>query len=189
MPNWCNNTITITGGANTIRNLWEEAQTAIKDEDGKGSFGLLSAMAPEPDYSVTEVAPAVGEEKIMSDWWDWRVTNWGTKWDVGDDGLEFEDHGDGTATIRGWFDSAWSPPLEAFNTFCEDMDGVYAEIYYHEPGMTFVGYWDSEGSDDHYDYGAATSGTIRDVIPEYLDDHFDISGDMEMWEEEEKENV
>ena len=189
MPNWCNNTITITGGANTIRNLWEEAQTAIKDKDGKGSFGLLSAMAPEPDYEVTEVAPAVGEEKIMSDWWDWRVTNWGTKWDVDDDGLEFEDHGDGTATIRGWFDSAWSPPLEALNTFCEDMDGVYAEIYYHEPGMTFVGYWDSEGSDDHYDYSDATSTTIRDVIPEYLDDHFDISGDMEMWEEEEKENV
>ena len=117
------------------------------------------------------------------------MERWGTKWDIDDDGLEFEDHGDGTATIRGWFESAWAPPIAALNTFCEDMDGVYAELFYHEPGMTFVGCWDSEGGDDYYEYDGADSKTIRDTIPEYLDDAFDISGSMEMWEEEEAENV
>ena len=69
------------------------------------------------------------------------------------------------------------------------MDGVFCELYYHESGMTFVGCWSSEGADDYYEYGGADSKTVRDIIPEYLDEAFDISGSMEMWEEEEAENV
>ena len=41
------------------------------------------------------------------------------------EGLEFTDNKDGTAEITGWFDSAWAPPIGAYEKFCEDMDGVY----------------------------------------------------------------
>ena len=44
--------------------------------------------------------------------------------------------------------------------------------------MCFVGCWDSEGGDDYYEYEKA------DDIPDYLDDHFGISEQLEMWEEE-----
>ena len=39
MPNWCNNTITIKGQTETIRQLWDDAQAAE---------GLLEAMVPTP---------------------------------------------------------------------------------------------------------------------------------------------
>jgi len=166
MPNWCNNTITIQGSTETLKTLWEEAQTAgsYTNDDGEtvSQFGLLSAMVPEPKEL------AASEDDVMPAWYGWRVSNWGTKWDIGDDGLEFEDNGDGTASITGWFDSAWAPPIEALNTFADDMDGVSIELFYHEPGMCFVGYYSSEGGDDYYEYES------RDDIPEYLMDHFGL---------------
>ena len=183
MPNWCNNTITIKGQTETVKNLWESATA----EDG----GLLSAMVPQPEDmfhgNLGEKERKECEEKGIPNWYDWNIANWGVKWDVGTEGLEFTDHGDGTASITGWFDSPWGPPIEAYNTFCEDMDGVYLEAFYEESGMCFVGCWDSEGGDDYYDYAEATSNTIRDTVPDYLVDHFELDQRLAEWEDEEEE--
>ena len=159
MPNWCSNTFTIKGDVDSLRPLWE----ATQQEDNPQ---FLEAIAP------------IGE-------WEYgnAVDTWGTKWDVNTDGMEFEDHGDGTATLHGFFDSAWSPPIEAFNTLAGDLDSCYIELYYFEPGMAFVGYWSSEGGDDHYeiDPDAEDMG-----IPEYLEEHFNVA-DWFAPEEEEEE--
>ena len=159
MPNWCNNSLTITGDIDTVSQL--------KPVLEKGE-GLLEAIKP------------IGE-------WEYgtAVEAWGTKWDVSTEGLEFIDNKDGTAEITGWFDSAWAPPIEAYNTFCEDMDGVYLEAFYEEPGMCFVGCFDSEGGDDYYEYGDATSKTIKDIVPDYLVEHFALDERMAEWEEDE----
>ena len=174
MPNWCNNSITIKGSTETIKQLWEDANQ--EGEDG----GLLNAMVPMPKELEGTTAPSDGPN-----WYDWCVSNWGTKWDVSLEGLEFTDNGDGTAEIDGYFDSAWSPPIDAYSTFCDDMDGVYLEAYYEEGGMCFVGYWDSEGADDHYDYSGATSDTVRNMIPEYLVDYYALDERLADYEAEE----
>jgi hypothetical protein len=175
MPNWCNNSITIKGSTETIKQLWEDARSGEE-------FGLLNAMVPMPNELEGTTAPSDGPN-----WYDWRVENWGTKWDIDDTGLEFTDNGDGTAEISGWFDSAWSPPIDAYSKFCDDMDGVYLEAYYQESGMCFVGYWDSEGADDHYEYDGATSDTVRNMIPEYLVDYYALDEQLAEWEDEEDE--
>jgi hypothetical protein len=183
MPNWCNNTITISGQTETIKNLWEEATA----EDG----GLLSAMVPMPKELEGTTSPSPeGQTKVVdgyTNWYDWSVSRWGTKWDVSTEGLEFKDNGDGTAEITGWFDSAWAPPLGAYEKFCDDMDGVYLEAYYDETGMVFCGYWSNEGGDDYYEYGEATSETIRDIVPDYLVDEFALDERLAEWEEMEME--
>ena len=186
MPNWCNNSITIKGSTDTIKTLWDEA-TAEGDDNG-----LLNSMVPMPEELEGTTSPSQLSEEEQTellrkygaaDWYQWRVNNWGTKWDVSTEGLEFTDNGDGTAEITGWFDSAWAPPIDAYNTFCEDMDGVYLEAYYEEGGMCFVGYWDSEGADDHYDYSDFTSDNIRDNIPEYLVDEYALDERLAEYEE------
>ena len=138
MPNWCNNSITIQGPTETVKTLWEEAKTA-----DNGSFGLLNAMVPMPK----ELEDTQG----MSDgpnWYQWRVNNWGTKWDISDEGLEFTDNGDGTSSITGWFDSAWSPPIEAYNTWLDDNDNCSLYATYEEGGMDFAGIYD-DGHDEY----------------------------------------
>lgn len=127
MPNWCSNSIIIEGPTDKIRVLWESAQA---QEDG----ALLEAMVP------------IGE-------WDYgrAVESWGTKWDISLEDLQLIDNGDGTSAIQGWADSAWSPPIEAFATYCGNNDDVTAEIRYFEPGMSFIGIWTAEEGEQTWD--------------------------------------
>ena len=53
--------------------------------------------------------------------------------------------------------------------------------------MCFVGCWDSEGADDHYEYSEFTSANIKDNIPEYLVEHFALDEQLAEYEEEEGE--
>ena len=173
MPNWCNNSLTIKGSTESIKDLWESAQE---------EKGLLQAIKPMPKE--------LNDTEGLSDspnWYQWRVDNWGTKWDVELDGLAYTDHGDGTAEISGWFESALAPPIEAMNTLADDFDSCYAELMYFEGGMAFVGGWDSEGADDYYEYDGCTSDNVRDFIPDYLVDHWDLENMLAEYEEDEED--
>jgi len=138
MPNWCNNSFSITGNKNSISDLWVQASICE---------GLLEAIMPMPKELEGTTAPS---EDGM-DWYNWRVNNWGTKWDVDLEGLEFIDHGDGTASITGWFDSAWAPPIGAYEQLAADFDSCVIECSYYEPGMDFGGFWSSENGDEYFD--------------------------------------
>jgi len=166
MPNWCSNSITISGPTETIQQLWEDAKTA-----NNGEFGLLEAMAP------------IGE-------WDYgtAVETWGTKWDISDEGLEFVDNGDGTAEITGYFDSAWAPPIEAYNRFLDDMSNCSIDASYHEPGMDFAGFY-VDGDDDylenlHEEFKLPEDE--RSDLYNRLDEEYNLSENYDMWEEDEE---
>jgi hypothetical protein len=161
MPNWCSNSLTIKGDASTL--------VALKEIIESDKEGLLEAIAP------------IGE-------WEYgtAVETWGTKWDISSEGLEYTDNGDGTAEITGWFDSAWSPPVDAFQKLADDWDSCYIELLYEESGMCFVGCWDSEGGDDYYEYSDFTSDNIKDNIPAYLVEHFALDERLDEYEQEEE---
>ena len=166
MPNWCSNNFSITGNKNSITDLWEAAQTAGPD----GDFGLLNAIAPIGD-------------------WDYgtAVESWGTKWDVSDEGLEFIDHGDGTASIEGWFDSAWAPPIAAYEQLAADFDSCVISASYFEPGMDFAGFWSSEDGEEHLDNlhdEWELPADQRSDLYNRLDDEYDLSSQFAEWAEE-----
>ena len=187
MPNWCSNSIAIQGSTETIKTLWDDAQTNWRNND----YGLLDAMVPMPTAlkGTTSPSPDDGSQPVVdgaTDWYQWAVNNWGTKWDVADDGLEYTDHGDGTSSISGWFDTAWAPPIDAYNRFLDSMDGCSIEATYYEPGMDFVGEY-IDGEDNFYDgVGELIQGgalqddeTLARLVEDYA-----IEEDMEMWREE-----
>jgi|SRR5210317_1208304 len=166
MPNWCSNSFAITGNVESIRELWEAAQTAGPD----GGFGLLNAIAPIGD-------------------WDYgtAVDTWGTKWDVSDEGLEFIDHADGTASIEGWFDSAWAPPIGAYEQLAADFDSCVISASYFEPGMDFAGFWSSEAGEEHLDNlhdEWELPEDERSDLYNRLDEEYDLSSQFEEWAEE-----
>ena len=114
MPNWCSGRATITGPAPVIQEI-----TDILNQDGTP---LLNWMVPE--------------SKDNPGWYDWRVNNWGTKWDVCD--VYFENRAE-EDTIEFSFCTAWAPPVDAFRTWAE-LDGrVQFNLEYWEPGVGFVG--------------------------------------------------
>ena len=173
MPNWCNNNIEITGPIDKIKALWDATQA----EDG----GLLNAMVPMPVELKDTVKGSNGD---AVNWYDWSVTNWGTKWDVGLEGIEYTDNGDGTATISGYFDSAWSPPIEAYNRFLEANEDCSLTGSYYEMGCDFAGFYDN-GDDEHLE-------NLRDEydLPEdeqsdlfkRLDEEYALSEQYDEWD-------
>ena len=176
MPNWCNNSITIKGSTETIKQLWEDA-----NQEGSG---LLNAMVPMPKELEGTTAPSDGPN-----WYDWAVSNWGTKWDVSTEGLEFTDNSDGTAEITGWFESAWAPPIEAYNRFLDDMSNCSIDASYHEPGMDFAGFY-VDGDDDYLDNlheEFKLPEDERSNLYNRLDEEYNLSENYDMWDEEEEE--
>ena len=195
MPNWCNNSISIQGSTETIKTLWEEANR-------EGS-GLLNAMKPMPKELEGTTSPTP-DDKVQpkvdghDNWYSWRVENWGTKWDIDPkEGLEFTDNGDGTAQISGWFESAWAPPIEAYNTFVEDMDGCSLTADYHEPGMDFAGFYDNgddeymEGLGEYCEQVVKGDTAIEDTpqLFQRLDEQFELVENAREWIEENQEET
>jgi hypothetical protein len=129
MPNWCENRIKISGSTEKINKLWEKVE----------SDGLLNTLRPQPN-NLEEY------ENI-----DWRLQSWGTKWEVNTQDLCVEDNGDGTSDIYGDFDSAWSPPLEAYIAFNQADNGCEVEGWYSEFGGDYCGLYNSREGDVYCD--------------------------------------
>lgn len=186
MPNWCNNGVTLRHADPA---MIERAARALQE----GKF--LQEFVPCPQElrdtvsgSMSEDTRAAHEAQMdrnvslygYKDWYDFSINEWGTKWDVSSDNVEIVDANTATAG----FDSAWSPPIRAYEQLMEQ--GFEIEAFYYESGMGFVGKW-TDGEDQCYEYHGATADTVRDMIGEELDDYFGISEQMADWEEENQE--
>jgi len=190
MPNWCNNNLTLTHDDPL---MIERATKAFIDSR------LLDEFIPiPPDLHI--VAGRVGdpeEQKALEqkeldnkvthgykNWYDYCVNEWGTKWDVGGD--------DGSITrldsnsVSFYFDSAWAPPIAAYERLLDLGFGVKA--YYYESGMAFCGVFDADG-DEGYNLSDMTSDQVKDAIPEDLDEMFGISETIANYEDEENQEI
>jgi hypothetical protein len=148
---------------------------------------LLQEFIPVPQELKDAVANFEVNEAMVakygySNWYDFCVANWGTKWDVGADGQPAIDNDTNTLCLN--FDSAWAPPTVAYEQLVEM--GFKILAYYYEPGMCFCGKWE-DGDDDYYEYGDMTSDEVAATIPDDLDECFGISESMAEWEAEQEE--
>lgn len=190
MPNWCNNDVTLR---HSDPAMIDRAEKALKEG------ALLQEFLPCPQPLLDTTAGSHSDPDAQADletleeanlhtygaknWYDWCVANWGTKWDVGSDGMTTRMDAN---TLETCFDSAWSPPTKAYEQLVAL--GFEIEAYYDEPGMCFCGQWTGNvnGFDDNYaEYSGATSKTVRDMVGEELDDCFSLSERLAEWEEEE----
>jgi hypothetical protein len=136
-----------------------------------------------PEQIALEAKEQANREKYgYATWYDFCVTEWGTKWDVGgDDCNECQDIPNGLIMC---FDSAWAPPVNAYEKMLDL--GFSIRASYYEPGMAFCGIWE-DGSDDYYEIGGMTSDQVRDELPEHLDEAYGISECMAEYEAENAE--
>ena len=80
------------------------------------------------------------------------------------------------------FDTAWSPPIKFYEKLQEQ--GWEVKAYYFEPGMNFCGIWD-DGDDDYYEI-PSTPEEAEDILPQDLEEVFDICQMLYDREEEEE---
>ena len=168
MPNWCVNNVYIETSPEEIAAIVE----AIQHDDDRG---LLHYLRPEPDH---------GEENasgIMPNWYNWRVANWGTKWEVQ---AEIVSHSVEGGWINISFESAWSPPIEALDYWASQGTHRQFNIRYIEWGMAFCGEADNLGGVNYPI--PETAAEVLSKIPAELDEEFGISYTVAQWEEEEE---
>jgi hypothetical protein len=165
-----------------------------RDALNRGEF--LNEFIPVPE-SLQIVAGSVGDpdeqKKLEEDtaknlevhgygnWYDYCVNEWGTKWDVGGDGMTCEIE---NGRISTSFDSAWAPPIAAYEKLTDL--GFSVRAYYYEGGMCFAGVWE-DFIDDYYDLSGMNSEQVKEELPQVLDEMFCISEYMAEWEEENAE--
>ena len=165
MPNWCDNNITITGPNSVI----DKIEKITKEEDNQN--GLLNFMFPMPKELSDTTADGSKDKAMMkkygySNWYDWAVENWSTKWDVAEFyGVEREHLVDSLdeSTITFGFSSAWAPPLGAYEHFIDENSNVSIRATYYEGGCDFMGIWDN-GEDICY--------TVSEIAPKGSTDNF-----------------
>ena len=189
MPNWCGNTLTITheDPAMIVRAKAAFAEGNFLQEFIPVPKGLLEEGGESyggPDAKKYDTIRAKNKAEFgYNSWYDWCINEWGTKWDVGDgNGIQtWDDH-----ELIVYFDSAWSPPIAAYEKLLDLGFTVYAT--YYEPGCAFAGIWE-DGHDDYYDLSDMDSGDVEQQLPSELNDAFGISETMAEYERENEEEL
>jgi hypothetical protein len=186
MPNWCDNSISIT---HEDPAMMQRLDKAFKEGNFLNEFvpcppELLEEVGIGENYRErSEAHEAANIEKFgHASWYSWRVENWGTKWEVGEGEFDYDPE---TNKATGWFQTAWSPPVTAMEALTEL--GFIVELKYREEGMSFVGEYTSEDGDECYNVDFEDEDW-RDDIPEHLIDDFNLEDDYENWLEWNKED-
>jgi hypothetical protein len=199
MPNWCANTVTISHddmammkrvvrGYNQHRLLDEFIPIPLELKEGAMNHSELMKVR---NWDYKKELDKVREELNRKyfgykDWYDFCVSEWGTKWDIGRDGsysptLLIKDIKDKTVTFS--FDSAWTFPLGAYEKL-SDM-GFSIRAMYYEGGCAFCGIWE-DGNEETYGIDG-DSLWVRENIPQEIDREFCISESMAEYESENEE--
>ena len=189
MPNWCNNNLVLEHDDPA---MIKRAYDALE----RGEF--LQEFIPVPQDLKDTVSGFLGdgdEQKALEaktqaniekygygNWYDFCVGEWGTKWDVGGDG-QTDVHPEGRM-LHTSFDSAWSPPVNAYAKL-EEL-GFRVEAQFYESGMAFAGTY-SDGNCDDFSLEGMSADDIEQNYPE-LDECFGISESIRDYERENQED-
>ena len=164
MPNHCTNRVTFYSDDTTaILKLHEIFNRGMDENDERTVFGAFvpepdwknTPLAEEDvqEYNWSKKRGEVGELPVVKDkgfgeglyfestdvnddrWYNWRVANWGTKWDCYDLSIDEDEQ-----ELNLQFNTAWSPPEEICYALKEKFQDADIQWFYDEPGMEFAGY-------------------------------------------------
>jgi len=155
MPNWCMNTVTIRGTTEKLQAILD----ATKDDK------LLEHLVP------------IGE-------WEYgkALENWGTKWDVNQCDADWTGSPDKDEIYLN-FDTAWGPPTIAYDNYTRDNEDMQIEASYYEPGMAFIGEYDSELDIDISHEVDFSDDDWDEYIPDNLIDDWGLAEEYANWKE------
>ena len=120
MPNWCSNSLKLTAATDSNRKLLDELEKQFDSSDKAVIFDMIK---PTPLHLLDGQG-----------WYDWRIKNWGTKWDAT---LLQATRKKDTVTLH--FETAWAPPIEIYKVLEEE--GFKVEATYVEQGMSYAGHY------------------------------------------------
>jgi hypothetical protein len=127
MPNWCVNKLEVAGPR-------AEVSKFIEHNCNDDRVLQFSTSIPTP----AELLEGDG-------WYQWRIANWGTKWELSESEteafpqLEQDASSEDSVYSSCYFPTAWAPPIAWATKVSELFPKVTLSLWYDEPGMSFAG--------------------------------------------------
>lgn len=175
MPNWCADTIYITGPSDQMARFYETLSLPdSRGEESEFSFHQTVPRDDSPSMSLTNPFSCS------------NIDNWGTKWDACEPKITKKTE----TEFEVQCDTAWSPPIAWAENFCNIFPSLTVRVAYCEAGLGFYGVWthnksenkkinceykmDRERSDiiDLDKGGYTTTGVLNEFMTKYNIAHF-----------------
>ena len=125
MPNWCHNTLTITGSNKNLKEFTDKLATSAQ-ENTQVVKGLFEIFHPMPEGTYGRSLEAGDAEKYPLNWYDWSCENWGTKWDT--NAKIAENNGE---LIKFYYDTAWAPGEKWVSKVAKDFPKLTFNLDYY----------------------------------------------------------
>jgi len=165
MPNWCANSCRLTAPQDNpmLGKILEELK---KGKDAEWFQAVKPVPQPLKDAiarhgPLTEEGQELVKQFGHSNWYDYCVAKWGTKWDANIDRYETEGN-----SIFVYFDTAWAPPEGIYAAM--EAAGIQVEATYIEQGMGYMGYR-RDGIDHMFDMPEYDSDDNGECSPAYYE--------------------
>ena len=136
MPNWCSNRVEVYGDEKEIK-AWKKV---VASKKSVFDFNKIMPMPEELEDTKSPVDvpnPELIEKYGYDNWYDWKIHNWGCKWNINPNDIVVIDDGD---EIVYEFSTAWCPPEGIYKEIRSKVPGLSISWFYDEPGMQFAGY-------------------------------------------------
>ena len=150
----------------------------LSHDDSQMIDDIYNVMNTEDTELLNHIIPMPPEEELASGWYEWRLKNWGTKWDVYETRCDRID----ANTLQLYFYTAWSPPIPVFDKLV-DM-GFEVTARYLDEGWGYIGEF-TGGSDTQPFAQDWYTDDVESVIANYpeLDYEFGIGERMKEMKE------
>jgi hypothetical protein len=177
MPNWCENTLSANGTA-------EDISAFVKWLDDKPfSFERIDPTPEElkdnAPFSQSRKDSGAGKELIekfgSDNWYDWRVQNWGCKWDI--DENQGKPAHSSAESIGFEFQTPWGPPEKAIYTLSLKFPTLTFFLGHYEMGCGFAGEMTVKNGESEGTYYDAEENV--DSFKQYVSERWGIEFDEE----------
>jgi hypothetical protein len=151
MPNWCSNTLQISGDKEQLEMF---KQKSISKSAMDVDIFLMDGCIPMPEELAIceDITPEENAQRIAKygydNWYFWRLENWGSKWDAHESYIEEDENG---LTIN--FDTAWSPAIPYIKQVAKMFPDLIFDLYFMETGEWFAGRVFVKGEEVEEQYG------------------------------------
>lgn len=162
MPNWCFNSVLITGSPELISDVKRKLNkpfTRMHDSwnPTTGNMEVSQTTYSNPIFAFhniyNHIQDGISDEEYLkqpdrsqplseslmfkgNSWYDWNVRNWGTKWDVavydGDEHPDTELIEESDESLFYRINTAWSPPVPAITKLSEQYPDLTINLEYEE---------------------------------------------------------
>ena len=145
MPNHCTNQVVLACPSEGV------ARATRKHLEGREGVFDFNTLVPEPPELLESTKDKVTLEELRAkhghdNWYDWRIANWGTKWNAY--GCELDDSQIKQGMLDYRFDTAWAPPHGVCGKLLDYIAGnnlgIQVDWFYYEPMLGLRGQLEEE---------------------------------------------